>query len=198
MCGPVAIASFLMYQAGLANMSMTFKIVYLFITYILWGSVFYTAVNIPYGSMASAISAEPKDRSELSTFRTMGGALAGLVIGVILPLVVYDKVEVEGEIAQIMNGGKVTIAAGLCSVGAVLCYIICYNMVTERVKVEQKTEKFDLGKLLRGLVTNKSLIGIVVASVCMLLVQLTASCFSITWPPARTLPQKTKQSFSVH
>lgn len=67
MCGPVAIASFLIFQSGLAGMSYGFKVAWLFVTYILWGSIFYTSVNIPYGSMASAISADPKDRAELST-----------------------------------------------------------------------------------------------------------------------------------
>ena len=72
MCGPVAIASFLIFQSGLAGMSYGFKVAWLFVTYILWGSIFYTSVNIPYGSMASAISADPKDRAELSTWRTIG------------------------------------------------------------------------------------------------------------------------------
>ena len=170
-CGPVAVASFLIYGSWFANMGMGFKIGYMFVTYLLWGSVFYTAVNIPYGSMASAISANPEERASLSTFRTMGGALAGLCIGVVLPLLIYDKV---GDV-QVMNGTKVTIAAGVCSVGAILCYILCYNMCTERVKLEAKTEKFDFGKLIKGLVTNKALIGIVLSSICMLLVQLTAS-----------------------
>lgn len=173
-CGPVAVASFLIYASWFADMGMTFKIVYMFVTYILWGSVFYTAANIPYGSMASAISAEPKDRASLSTFRTIGASLASLVINVALPLIVYDKVTVNGEVVQILNGGKTSIAAAVCSVGAVVCYLLCYRMCTERVKVEQKTEKFDLGKLVRNLIRNKSLIGIVLASICMLLVQLTA------------------------
>ena len=170
-CGPVAVASFLIYGSWFANMGMGFTIAYMFVTYILWGSVFYTAVNIPYGSMASAISADPEERASLSTFRTMGGALAGLCIGVILPLLIYDKV---GDI-QVMNGTKVSVAAGICAVGAIVCYLLCYNMCTERVKLEAKTEKFDLGALVKGLVTNKALIGIVIASICMLLVQLTAS-----------------------
>ena len=51
--------------------------------------MFYTAINIPYGSMASAISAEPKDRTALSNWRTIGATLAATVIGVVLPLVVY-------------------------------------------------------------------------------------------------------------
>lgn len=87
MCVPVALASFLIYQSALAGASTTVKIVYLFVTYILWGSIFYTSINIPYGSMASAVSPEPDDRQSLSTFRTMGGTLAGVIIGVALPLI---------------------------------------------------------------------------------------------------------------
>ena len=71
MCGPVAIASFLIYQSEFAGMPMAFKVVWMFVTYLLWGSVFYTSINIPYGSMASAISPEANDRTQLSTFRSI-------------------------------------------------------------------------------------------------------------------------------
>jgi len=63
MCGPVAIASFLIYQSEFAGMPMAFKVVWMFVTYLLWGSIFYTSINIPYGSMASAISPEANDRT---------------------------------------------------------------------------------------------------------------------------------------
>ena len=72
MCGPVAIASFLIYQSEFAGMPMAFKVVWMFVTYLLWGSIFYTSINIPYGSMASAISPEANDRTQLSTFRSIG------------------------------------------------------------------------------------------------------------------------------
>lgn len=170
MCGPVALASFLMYATWFKDMPMAFKIFWMFFTYLLWGSICYTGVNIPYGSMASAISADPKDRANLSTFRTMGAMLAGAVIGVVLPLLVYYT-DANGN--QVLSGPKMTLAAGICSIGAVVCYMLCYSMTTERVKVEQKTEKFDLGALIKSLVTNKALIGIVVASIMMLLTQLT-------------------------
>ncbi len=171
MCGPVAVASFLMYASWFANMPMGFKIFWMFFTYLLWGSVFYTSINIPYGSMASAVSPEPKDRAQLSNWRTIGASLAGTVIGVLLPVLVYYK-DAAGN--SVLSGNKVMIAALVCSIGAIICYLLCYNMVTERVKVEQKTEKFNLGELVSGLVKNKALIGIVVASICMLLVQLTS------------------------
>lgn len=175
MCGPVAVASFLMYATWFKDMPMGFKIFWMFFTYLLWGSVFYTSINIPYGSMASAVSQEPKDRASLSNWRTIGASLAGMFIGIVLPLVVYYE-DVNGN--QVLDGNKMVVAALICSIGAVICYLLCYNMVTERVKVEQKTEKFDLKELVGGLVKNKALIGIVVASICMLLVQLTLQTMS--------------------
>ena len=173
MCGPVAIASFLMYQSGLASMPMTFKVIYLFITYILWGSVFYTSVNIPYGSMASAISPEPDDRQSLSTFRSMGGLLAGMIIMVLVPLVVYKTLE-DGTV--VMDGGKFTMLAGVFSVLAVGAYLLCYALTTERVvpQVDKKTfESNSVGRMLRNAVTNRSLLSIIAASIVMLLSQLT-------------------------
>ncbi len=169
MCGPVAIASFLMYASWFADMPMGFKIFWMFFTYLLWGSIFYTSINIPYGSMASAITGDPKERAELSTWRTIGATLASTVIGVILPLLIYYRDEAGN---QVLSATKSSIAAAVCSVSAIACYFICYAMSTERVKVEQKTDKFSLGGLLRDLVTNRALVGIVVCSILMLLVQL--------------------------
>ena len=71
MAGPVAIMSFLMYQSSLANASMNVKVVVMFTTYILWGSVCYTAINIPYGSMASDITNDTKEIASLSTWRSI-------------------------------------------------------------------------------------------------------------------------------
>jgi len=175
MCGPVAVASFLMYASWFQDMPMGFKVFWMFFTYLLWGSVFYTSINIPYGSMASAISGEPKDRASLSNWRTIGASLAGMVIGVVLPLIVYYE-DVNGN--QLLDGAKMSVAALICSIGSVICYLLCYHMVTERVKVEQKTEKFNLKELVVGLIKNKALIGIVVASICMLFVQLTSQTMS--------------------
>lgn len=170
MCGPVAIASFLIYQSGLAGLPMGAKIAYLFVTYILWGSVFYTAINIPYGSMASAVSEDPDDRQSLSTFRTMGGTLAGVVIGVGLPLIAYEKV--DG--VETLIGSRVTLAAGVFSVLAVICYLLCYNLVTERVRVETPQAKQEsVLQMLKSAVNNRALISIIAASIVMLLAQLT-------------------------
>lgn len=170
MCGPVAVSSFLMYAVWFKDTPMGFKVFWMFITYVLWGSVFYTSINIPYGSMASAISGEPKDRAELSNWRTIGATLAGVVIGAIVPLIVFYE-DANGN--QVLSGNRMALVAGICSILSVVCYLLCYAMTTERVKVEQKKEKFNLKKLLRGLIHNKALIGIILASIASLLTQLT-------------------------
>ncbi|MGN0706506.1 MAG: MFS transporter [Faecalibacterium sp.] len=171
MCGPVAIASFLIYQSGLAGMSYGFKVFWLAFTYILWGSIFYTSVNIPYGSMASAISASPKDRAELSTWRTIGSSLASLVIGVGTPMVAY--VVVDGK--TMLSGSRMTLIAGIFAVCAIVCYLLCFNLVQERVETTANTEKLNLGKLLKSIATNRSLMGIIAAAITLLLSQLTMS-----------------------
>jgi len=170
MCVPVALSSFLIYQSALADRSMAFKIGWLGVTYILWGSFFYTSINIPYGSMASSISPEPDDRQSLSTYRSLGGTLAGLVIGAVVPLLAYDQVEGNSR----MNGPRFTVIAGVFSVLAVVCYLLCYWLTRERVKPKENAgKKHSVLDMLRSAVQNRALISIIAASIVMLLAQLT-------------------------
>ncbi|MCD8161750.1 MAG: glycoside-pentoside-hexuronide (GPH):cation symporter [Clostridiales bacterium] len=168
MCGPVAVSSFLIYQSGLADAPYPFRVFWMFFTYLLWGSFFYTAINIPYGSMASAISPEPRDRADLSTWRTVGSTLAGLVIGVGVPLVAY--VTVDGN--PVMSGSRMTAIAGVFSVAAVVCHLLCFHLVRERVEVPANSEKLDIPKMLRSLATNRALLGIIAAAILLLLAML--------------------------
>lgn len=171
MCGPVAIFSFLMYQSALSDIPYSAKIAYLFVTYILWGSVFYTAINIPYGSMASAISADPGDRQSLSTFRTMGGALAGAFVTAGIPLIAYDKI--NGN--DVLNGPRFTIIAGACSVFAIICYLLCFKMCTERVTTvatEEQLKRNSIGVMFKNAFKNRALLSLIVASILMLIAQL--------------------------
>lgn len=181
MCVPVALASLLMYAPGFAGdmvkgWSEGTRVAYLCISYILWGSFCYTGINIPYGSMASAISPDPGDRQSLSTFRTMGGMLAGMIIGIGLPMVAYDKVTLSGgEVQDVINGQKVALAALVFSILAVICYLLSYHLICERVRVDtpEKKKGPSVGQMLKSAVTNRALLSIIAASVVMLLAQLT-------------------------
>jgi GPH family glycoside/pentoside/hexuronide:cation symporter len=172
MCAPVAIASFLIYQSSLADMPMWFKIAWLAITYILWGSIFYTSINIPYGSMASTISREPADRQSLSTFRTLGGTLAGVIVGAGIPLIAYST-DANGN--SVLNGPVFTRIAGVFSILSIIAYLLCYYLTTERVKAEEsgKHSNKSVKLLLKEVFNNRALVSIVFASIVMLLAQLT-------------------------
>ena len=175
MAAPVSIASFLIYQSVFRDAATWFKIVWLIVTYILWGSIFYTSINIPYGSMASAISPEPGDRQSLSTFRTMGSTLAGVIVGAGIPLFAYDKVGAN----TVLNGPRFTLIAGIFSILSVICYLLCYTLTTERVVSETPArEQPSVGKLLAAAVKNRALISIIVGSIVMLLAQLTMQSMS--------------------
>ena len=174
MCAPVAIASFLIYQSGFADRPMWFRIAWLVVTYILWGSIFYTSINIPYGSMASTISPDVGDRQSLSTFRTMGSTLAGVIVGAGVPLLAYDTRIVNGESIAELNGPRFTLIAGVFSILAVMSYLLCYVMTTERVIPNEMTGKqASIKNLVVSAVKNRAIVSIIVASVLMLLSQFT-------------------------
>ena len=171
MCAPVAISSFLMYQSSLAGASMTVKVIYMFVTYILWGSIFYTSINIPYGSMASVLSADSDDRAALSTYRSVGATLAGLIIGVGGPMLVYTT-DAAGN--QLVHGPRFTLIAGIFSLGAIGCYLLCYFMTTERVKIAptHHEEQVSFKETVKALVSNRALLGIIAAAILLLLASL--------------------------
>jgi GPH family glycoside/pentoside/hexuronide:cation symporter len=167
---PVALISFLMYQSAVASAPMGLRIAYMFTTYLLWGSIFYTAINIPYGSMASAITDDADGRASLSIFRSIGSVFANIIIGVIVPLFVYTTDE-NGN--QIVQGERFTITAAVLAVLTVVCYLLCYLLTEERVVIEPSQKKrTSVLDTFGALIKSRALVGIVVATVAILAAQL--------------------------
>ena len=125
-----------------------------FVTYIVWGTL-YSTVNIPYGSMASVITGDPVERTALSTWRTMGAMLASLIINVLGPLIVFIDNEIDAN--------RMLMAAVIFGVLAIACYMACYKLSTERIVAPEK-EKVNMAKTIKGLLKNKPLICILIAS----------------------------------
>ncbi|MBQ2696380.1 MAG: MFS transporter, partial [Clostridia bacterium] len=80
MAVPVVLAGIMMFIPAAKNLPYWGKLVYIYATYLFWGSICYTGINIPYGSMASAITEDPIERTSLSTFRSIGAAIAGVIV----------------------------------------------------------------------------------------------------------------------
>lgn len=174
MCIPVAVASFLIYQTRFASAPYAFRLGWFIVTYVLWGSIFYTSINIPYGSMASAISHDASDRQSLSTYRSLGSTFAGVIVGAGIPILAYEKRTVAGVEITEMVGERFTLIAGVFSLLAVASYILCYLLTTERVSYERKRRApFSVKALVREAFTNRAIISVIAASVVMLLSQFT-------------------------
>ncbi|THE12761.1 MFS transporter [Bacillus timonensis] len=163
---PLVIVGVLMF-VKIPGMSDGFYLAWAFVTYIVWGTL-YSTVNIPYGSMASVITDDPVERTSLSGWRTMGGQAAGLIIGVGGPMLIF----VDNKI----DPNRMLMAAIIFGVLALACYIACYKLSTERVVAPERPKQKGSSKAtMKGLVKNKPLIWILIASltfmVCTMLIQ---------------------------
>ena len=77
---PLAVSAVLMFTV-IPNLSEAKYLLFAYITYILYGMM-YTCVNIPYGSLASVVTDDEKERSSLSMWRSIGAGLgANALVG---------------------------------------------------------------------------------------------------------------------
>ncbi len=90
-------------------------------------------------------SPEPKDRADLSDVEDDWRHARGLVIGVGTRSFAYETV--NGN--TVLSGPRMTIIAGVFSVLAIVCYLLCFQLVRERVEVPANNKKLDISQLLR-------------------------------------------------
>jgi len=174
---PVVIAGVLMFIPAAAGLPYGLKLVYIYVTYLLWGSICYTAINIPYGSMASAVTDDPVGRTSLSTFRSIGAAIGGVLIGSGVPLIIYTY-DAQGN--QIILGDRFLPIAICFAVLALICYGLCYSLTLERVSISPKSKKkTNFVSALRGIIKNKALLAIVGAAIVLLLSLLLSSAMNM-------------------
>jgi len=161
---PLVVVSALMYAPFITDWAYGAKLTYAVVTYILWGSVFYTMVNISYGSLASVITSDPGQRSGLSVFRGLGANIAGVLVAVVPPLFIYASV--DGESVASKTGFFWTgVVFAVC---ALLFYVFCYKLTTERVKAPQQ-ERPNFVRMLGSLFTNRALLALMATNLVIML-----------------------------
>ena len=77
------------------NATTVVKAVLFVIGYIIWDAA-YTMANVPYGTMLNIVTDKTEERAALSVFRSIGGAVGGMVPGIILPMLIWQKVTYDG------------------------------------------------------------------------------------------------------
>ena len=71
--------------------STVVKAILFVLGYIIWDAA-YTMANVPYGTMLNIVTEDAGERAQLSVFRSIGGAVGGMLPGIILPMLIWNKV----------------------------------------------------------------------------------------------------------
>ena len=78
------------------NASTVIKAILFIVGYILWDAC-YTIANVPYGSMLSLVTEDNIERAQLSTWRSVGSMIGNLLPSVLLPMLIWQKVNYDGS-----------------------------------------------------------------------------------------------------
>ncbi|MGL5254573.1 MAG: MFS transporter [Brevinema sp.] len=150
---PVVIFGILTFFAvpALISAPIHVRLIYAYLTYIGFG-MSYTAVNIPYGSLASTMTDVEAERATLSMFRSYGAIAAAFSLNTLLPFVVFDSNRRPTATGFI----KLTVILGTI---AIISYALCNKLTTERIIVPQKPgQQRKMSDTLKGISKNRPLI----------------------------------------
>lgn len=128
--------------------------------YILYG-MSYTGTSMPFGAMANVITTDPMNRSKLSRARSLGGTFVGLCALSFVPVVCFDS---DSNLIP----ERFTLLAVIFGIFSIVCYILLINLTQERVRETQtsdKTSKFSFREVLKTVIKNRPLLGVMFATI---------------------------------
>lgn len=142
--------------------------IYVAITYVLFG-MSYTVIQIPYGSLASVVTLDDKERSKLSVWRSVGAALGSIPV-IALSTIAFTTSGV--------NYNAMIIGVIVISVCSLIMLIFSFVGNKERVKsFPQKAEKGATKKAFKILFKSKSMVSVSIASTLLFAGQLFIQSF---------------------
>lgn len=135
---PLGISAILCFiDFGKVTANQTLILLFAYITYIIFGMM-YTGMNIPFGSLASVITDDPKGRTLLSTFRSIGGGVGGAAPLLLAPLVIYKVTGVTSDGREIKSADPngMLIFGIVMGILSIAFYFLCYKTTRERIPSE--------------------------------------------------------------
>lgn len=169
---PLAVACALMFTV-IPNLSSAKYLLYAYVTYIFYGMM-YTAVNIPYGSLASVVTDDEKERSSLSMWRSVGAGVGGLPGTVLLPMIVYTTTGTyaNGTKIQALDGNKLTVCAVILAVISVVIFFFHYKMTKERIlPVAKQKGDYKVTQSIKDLFSNRPFVTLAIAAMLLMAFQ---------------------------
>lgn len=159
---PLALSAFLMF-VKIPGLDAEQYFIYACVTFVLF-EMLYTGTNIPYGSLASVITTDEKERNSLSVFRSVGSILGNLPV---LALMAFVKIVPQ-------NSDKITLCVGVTAALSVAVHYFCYRFTTERVPAPpaQERKKGELVRIVKTLLTSRPFISLCIAAMLLLATQM--------------------------
>ncbi|MFI7542432.1 glucuronide transporter [Actinoplanes sp. NPDC049599] len=136
------------------------KLLVAYLTYGLLGLA-YSLVNIPYGSLAAAMTQQPGERAKLASFRMIGTALTTIMLAfVVSPQIQQYKGDPDGFQRSLM------ITTAIFAVAGIALYLFLF--ATARESVQRDVEQVSARQSFATLKGNKPLIMLCLASLAFL------------------------------
>ncbi len=180
---PLAAATVLMFipNTGMAaKMGATGVCVFATVTYILFGMI-YTMHQIPYGSLASVVTTDVKERNKLSVFRSVGAALGSIPV-LAITMVWAKKVTLEdGSQVSRVQYAPIIIGVAVSAVVACLLLFLAYKWNRERIMTSNKKkedgQKGEVVVIVKTLLKNRSFLGACLVGMLLLAGQMFTQSF---------------------
>lgn len=168
---PLAVSAVLMFTV-IPGLNEAKYLLYAYITYILYGMM-YTAVNIPYGSLASVVTDDEKERSSLSMWRSIGAGVGGLPGTILLPMLIYTTTySGDGTKIQTLDGTRLTIGVLILAVISVAVYFGHFKLTKERIAPPRRRKSdYNAFKTIVDLAKNRAFIMLCLASMLLIAFQ---------------------------
>ncbi|WMY73691.1 MFS transporter [Buttiauxella selenatireducens] len=173
MAAPFAFFSYLMFTTP--DWGYSSKVIYAFVTYFLL-SLTYTAINIPYCSLGSVITNDPKERVACQSYRFVMVGIATLILSLsLLPMVDWFG---GGDKAK-----GYQMAMGILAVLGMCMFLFCFTTVRERVRPAVPSND-DLKSDLKDVWKNDQWVRILLLTLCNVcpgFIRMAATMYYVTW-----------------
>ena len=156
---PMVIVGILAFTA-IPGLPDNLKLPYAYVTYILYGML-YTAVNIPYGSLASVMTNDSNERTALSTFRNLGSMLANILVMVLVPKIIFNA---QGEV----TAEGFIICAVILAIISTVSFFFNFRLTRERIVHKTTNSNKGIIETVGLLFRNRAFLGVAIASFLML------------------------------
>ncbi|MFU0887417.1 glycoside-pentoside-hexuronide (GPH):cation symporter [Kluyvera sichuanensis] len=170
---PYALFSVLMFTTP--EWSYSSKVIYAFVTYFLL-SITYTAINIPYCSLGSVITNDPKERVACQSYRFVLVGIATLLLSLTL-LPMADWFGGADKAKGYQMAMTVLAFIGMCM------FLFCFATVRERVRPAVQTND-ELKQDLKDVWKNDQWVRILLLTLCNVcpgFIRMAATMYYVTW-----------------